>query len=202
MKTRHTAIALAALTALASTSLLTPAMAQQDNVDRSQRVEITGSNIKRISKEGTSPIETLTAQDIKLSGAKTVLELMRQVPALGADGFNDTPTQNGFSRSVATASLRSLGSTSTLILLNGRRMTPAAFANPNNGASTLYDLNAIPISALERVEIFKDGASAVYGSDAIGGSSTSSPRTATKVWKRRYAWARMTMVSSRKTRSA
>lgn len=94
---------------------------------------------------------------------------MKLVPAIGADGFNDTPTQNGFSRSVATASLRSLGSTSTLVLLNGRRMTPAAYANPNNGASTLYDLNAIPISALERVEIFKDGASAVYGSDAIGG---------------------------------
>ena len=137
--------------------------------DAVQRITVTGSNIKRVSKEGTSPIETLTAKDIQQSGAKTVLELMRQVPALGADGFNDTPTQNGFSRSVATASLRSLGSTSTLILLNGRRMTPAAFANPNNGASTLYDLNAIPISALERVEIFKDGASAVYGSDAIGG---------------------------------
>ena len=134
-----------------------------------QRVTVTGSNIKRVSKEGTSPIETLTTKDIEQSGAKTVLELMRQVPALGADGFNDTPTQNGFSRSVATASLRSLGSTSTLVLLNGRRMTPAAYANPNNGASTLYDLNAIPISALDRVEIFKDGASAVYGSDAIGG---------------------------------
>jgi iron complex outermembrane recepter protein len=143
-----------------------PAAASAEPV---QRITVTGSNIKRLSKEGTSPIETLTAKDIKDSGAKTVLELMKQVPALGADGFNDTPTQNGFSRSVATASLRSLGSTSTLILLNGRRMTPAAYANPNNGASTLYDLNAIPISALERVEIFKDGASAVYGSDAIGG---------------------------------
>jgi iron complex outermembrane recepter protein len=163
MKTRHSVLALAAM------SLLSPAMAQQDTTDRSQRVEITGSNIKRIAKEGTSPIETLTAKDIAQSGAKTVLELLRQVPALGADGFNDTPTQNGFSRSVATASLRALGSTSTLILLNGRRMTPAAFANPNNGASTLYDLNAIPISALERVEILKDGASAVYGSDAVGG---------------------------------
>ena len=137
--------------------------------DSVQRITVTGSNIKRVSKEGTSPIETLSAKEIKESGAKTVLELMRQVPSLGADGFNDTPTQNGFSRSVATASLRALGSTSTLILLNGRRMTPAAYANPNNGASTLYDLNAIPISALERVEIFRDGASAVYGSDAIGG---------------------------------
>lgn len=134
-----------------------------------QRVEVTGSNIKRLAAEGTSPIDTITAEDIKQSGAKTVLELMKQVPSLGADGFSDTPTQNGFSRSVATASLRSLSSTSTLILLNGRRMTPSAYANPNNGTSTLYDLNSIPLSAIEKVEIFKDGASAVYGSDAIGG---------------------------------
>ena len=161
----------AALAAWGAT-LLVDAQAQTPPAPASQSVErvtITGSNIKRIAKEGTSPIETLTSKDIKDSGAKTVLELMKMVPSIGADGFNDTPTQNGFSRSVATASLRSLGSTSTLILFNGRRMTPAAYANPNNGASTLYDLNAIPISAIERVEIFKDGASAVYGSDAIGG---------------------------------
>ncbi len=130
---------------------------------------VTGSNIKRVSKEGTSPIDTITAKEIKDTGAKTVQELMKLLPSTGANNFNDTPNQNGFSRSVATASLRYLGSTSTLVLLNGRRMTPAAYANPNNGASTLYDLNSIPISAIERVEVFKDGASAVYGSDAIGG---------------------------------
>lgn len=157
----RTPIALAALLALAAP---TAALAQAD-----QRIEITGSHIKRIAAELSSPIDRLTAADIQATGAKTVLELMRTVPALGFDGFNDTPTQNGFSRGVATASLRSLSSTSTLILLNGRRLTPAAYANPNNGTSTLYDLNQIPVSALERVEIFKDGASAVYGSDAVGG---------------------------------
>ncbi len=140
-----------------------------DDPNAPQRVEITGSNIKRILAEGSSPIDRITAQEIKASGAKTVLELMRLVPSMGSDGFADTATQNGFSRGVATASLRSLSSTSTLILLNGRRMTPSAYANPNNGTSTLYDLNSIPLSAIERVEIFKDGASAVYGSDAIGG---------------------------------
>jgi iron complex outermembrane recepter protein len=140
-----------------------------DEPSQLQRVEITGSNIKRTAKEGSSPIDTIGAIEIKASGAKTVSELMKLVPALGTDGFNDTPSQNGFSRGVATASLRSLSSTSTLILLNGRRMTPSAYANPNNGTSTLYDLNSIPLSAIARVEIFKDGASAVYGSDAVGG---------------------------------
>ncbi len=134
-----------------------------------ERVTVTGSNIKRTSAEGSSPIEALTAKDIQQTGAKTVLELMKTVTSLGTDGYNDNPSQNSFSSGVATASLRSLGATSTLILINGRRMTPSAYANPNNGTSTLYDLNSIPLAAIERVEIFKDGASAVYGSDAIGG---------------------------------
>ncbi|MBC7414381.1 MAG: TonB-dependent receptor [Herminiimonas sp.] len=143
--------------------------AQEAAAEPLKRVEVTGSNIKRAEKEGTSPIETITAIDIKNSGAATVQQLMRQITSVGSTAYNDTPTQNGFSRGVAVASLRNLSATSTLILLNGRRITPSAYANPNNGTSTLYDLNSIPISALERVEIFKDGASAVYGSDAIGG---------------------------------
>lgn len=134
-----------------------------------ERVTVTGSNIKRAAKEGSSPIETISAAEIKASGAKTVVELMKMVPAVGADGFNDNSAQNGFSRGVATASLRNLTSSSTLVLLNGRRIAPSAWANPNNGSSTIYDLNSIPVSAIERVEIFKDGASAVYGSDAVAG---------------------------------
>ncbi|WP_423038454.1 TonB-dependent receptor domain-containing protein [Undibacterium sp. Di26W] len=135
-----------------------------------QRIEITGSNIKRTDKEGTSAIQTISTQEIRNSGAATVLELMKAlVPGMGTGGYNNTANQNGFSRSVAVADLRSLGATSTLILLNGRRMAPAPYANPNNGKSTLYDLNNIPISALEKVEVLKDGASAIYGSDAIGG---------------------------------
>ena len=159
-----------ALTLLAGSAFIAGnAHAQVATADAPQKVEITGSNIKRADKEGTSAIQVITAKDIQQSGAKTVLELLKQVPALGTDGFNDVSTQNTFSRGVATASLRGLSSTSTLILINGRRLTPSAYANPNNGTSTLYDLNSIPLSALERVEVFKDGASAVYGSDAIGG---------------------------------
>jgi iron complex outermembrane receptor protein len=131
-------------------------------------VYITGSNLKRTQKEGTQPIQVITSKDIRDSGAATVTELMRKVPAMGSDVNLDT-NDGGFARGVSTASLRGLSSTSTLVLLNGRRMTPSAYADPNDGNSTLYDLNSIPLSALERVEILKDGASAVYGSDAIGG---------------------------------
>lgn len=144
--------------------------AQQISSDSSiQKVLVTGSNLKRADKEGTSPIQTITAKDIKESGASSVAELMKMVPSMGTDTNQDAGSGTGFAKGVATASLRGLGSSSTLILLNGRRMTPSAYADPNNGNSTLYDLNSIPLTALDRVEILKDGASAVYGSDAIGG---------------------------------
>ncbi len=155
--------------AVALTLAYTPAIyAQQATGKEVETVYITGSNLKRVGKEGESPVQVITALDIKASGAATVAELMRTVPSMGTNNNYDT-NDGGFSRGVSTASLRGLSSTSTLILLNGRRMTPSAYADPNDGNSTLYDLNSIPLSALDRVEILKDGASAVYGSDAIGG---------------------------------
>jgi iron complex outermembrane receptor protein len=157
------------VTALAASVCCSQTFAQATDPQQLERVEVTGSNIKRVAKESSSPVDVITAKDIAASGAKTVLELMKMVPAIGNDGFSDSPTQNSFSRGVATVGLRNLTATSTLVLLNGRRMTPSAYANPNNGTSTLYDLNSIPLAAIERVEVLKDGASAVYGSDAIGG---------------------------------
>ncbi len=157
------------LTAIAAQACCLQAFAQAQT-SQLERVEVTGSNIKRTSREGSSPVDVITQKDIAASGAKNVLELMKTlVPAIGNDSYVDAPNQNGFSRGVGVVSLRNLSATSTLILLNGRRMTPSAYANPNNGTSTLYDLNSIPVSAIARVEVLKDGASAVYGSDAIGG---------------------------------
>lgn len=156
------------LTALAAQALCMQAIAQSQS-NQLERVEVTGSNIKRISRETESPIDVITAKDIQASGARTALEVLKMVPSIGNDGYNDTPTQNSFSRGVSTVSLRNQTATSTLVLINGRRMTPSAYANPNNGTTTLYDLNSIPVSAIERIEVLKDGASAVYGSDAMAG---------------------------------
>ncbi|UUZ50320.1 TonB-dependent receptor plug domain-containing protein [Massilia sp. B-10] len=144
------------------------ALAQQTDTSSTATVYVTGSNLKRTAKEGTAPVQIITAKDMRDTGASTVTELMRLIPSMGTDQNLDT-NDGGFARGVSTASLRGLSSSATLILLNGRRMTPSAYADPNNGNSTLYDLNAIPMSALDRIEILKDGASAVYGSDAIGG---------------------------------
>ncbi|CDG86007.1 TonB-dependent receptor domain-containing protein [Janthinobacterium agaricidamnosum] len=132
------------------------------------KVFVTGSNIKRAEKEGSSPVQIVGARDIATTGATTVAELLHSIPAFGSGASVDV-IDGGFSRGAATASLRGLGSSSTLVLLNGRRIAASAYADPNQGKSAVYDLNAIPLSAIERVEIFKDGASAVYGSDAIAG---------------------------------
>jgi iron complex outermembrane receptor protein len=134
-----------------------------------QKVFVTGSNIKRADKEDSSPITVMTAKEITATGANTVAELLHNIPAFGSGTSNDIQNDNGFSKGASTASLRGLGTSSTLVLLNGRRIAASAYADPNNGKSTVYDLNSIPVSAIARVEVFKDGASAVYGSDAIAG---------------------------------
>lgn len=133
-----------------------------------QKVTVTGSNIKRVAVEGSSQVQTISAKEITATGANTIAELLHSIPAFGSGASVDF-VDGGFSKGTATASLRGLGSSSTLILLNGRRITASAYADPNNGKSTVYDLNSIPVSVVDRVEILLDGASAVYGSDAVAG---------------------------------
>lgn len=131
-----------------------------------QRVEVTGSNIKRVQTEGASPIQVITAQDIAKSGKSTVAEYLQ---TLGVDGAGSLPTGfgNGFAAGSVAISLRGLGATSTLVLLNGRRMAP--FGRADDGQKTFTDLATIPMELVERVEILKDGASSIYGADAIAG---------------------------------
>ncbi len=155
---------LAVALTLASSHVVMAQQAAQEPI----KVIVTGSNIKRADKEGTSPVEVVTAKQIADTGANTVADLLHSIPAFGS-GSNIDTVDGGFAKGSATASLRGLGSSSTLILLNGRRMTASAYADPNQGKSAVYDLNTIPVSSIERIEIFKDGASAVYGSDAIAG---------------------------------
>ncbi|MEP6502779.1 MAG: TonB-dependent receptor, partial [Betaproteobacteria bacterium] len=126
-----------------------------------QRVEITGSSIKRIAVEGALPIQTLTADDIKKSGATSVTDLIQNLSSM--QGFTtQSQSVNGGGGGVTTASLHDLGSKYTLVLLNGHRMAPF-----NTGSEV--NLNGIPLAAVERVEVLSDGASALYGSDAIAG---------------------------------
>ena len=131
-----------------------------------QRVEITGSNIKRVDAETASPVQIVTREEIERSGKNSVAELLQ---SLAVDNAGSVPMTfgNGFAKGASGISLRGLGVASTLVLINGRRIAP--YGNADDGQKIFADLNVIPTEAVERVEILKDGASAIYGSDAIAG---------------------------------
>ena len=164
---KKTAVAQAVSLALAAIALAQPAMAQEAApTGPVQRVEITGSSIKRASAETASPVQVVTAADLAKSGKGTVAEYLQ---TLTADGAGSLPTGfgNGFAAGSTAISLRGLGATSTLVLLNGRRMAP--FARADDGQKSFTDLSTVPMEAVERIEILKDGASSTYGADAIAG---------------------------------
>jgi iron complex outermembrane receptor protein len=149
-------------------ALLAMAAGAQAQSAAPQRVEITGSAIKRIDAETALPVQVITRDEFTKLGATTAAEIIAKLAASASNltdggsvaygGFRD---QMGFN----AANLRGLGVSSTLVLLNGRRM--ANFASPGDAAGV--DLNSIPSAAIERVEVLLDGASSLYGSDAIGG---------------------------------
>ena len=156
--------------ALAMTGLVSQVLAQD-----TQRIEITGSSIKRIQAEGALPVQVIRAADLEKQGISNVEQLVSILAANGNGVDNMVSNQGGdFLNSLinsgrganngsSAVSLRGLGAQNTLVLLNGRRISTHGL----NGKSV--DLNAIPLAAIDRIEILKDGASAIYGTDAIGG---------------------------------
>jgi iron complex outermembrane receptor protein len=134
-----------------------PANAQQ----QLERVEITGSSIKRVSGEGALPVQTFSQEDIKRSGVTSVTDFIQQMTVM--QGFTmAADSVGGSGGGITTASIHDVGEQYTLVLLNGRRIAPAT-------SGTTIDLNSIPLSAIERIEVLTDGASALYGADAIAG---------------------------------
>lgn len=153
---------------LALAGFATCAVAQQ-STEALQRVEITGSSIKRIAKEGSLPVQIITADDLQRQGIVTAEQVIDSLSGNGngmdnlasnADvGAGSARGNNGLS----AANLRNQGASSTLVLLNGRRVAVHGLSGG------VVDLNSIPMAAVDRIEILKDGASAIYGTDAIGG---------------------------------
>lgn len=129
-----------------------------------QRVEITGSSLRRVDAETALPVQSISRSEIDAMGVTTAEELLGKITAVSEVGATTTAQGAGASTyGEATASLRGLGSSRTLVLVNGRRLANYA----TDGTSV--DINSIPLAAVERVEILKDGASGLYGSDAIAG---------------------------------
>jgi iron complex outermembrane receptor protein len=150
--------------ALASGVAFAQDEADDDEGVELDRVQVTGSRIKRVDIEGSTPVTVISREDIDFSGDSTVSELLRSSTFNSFGSFRDASGYgNGFS-GTSFVSLRGLGSQRTLVLLDGRRLS----AFPGGGGDSV-DLNLIPIDMIERIEILRDGASAIYGSDAIAG---------------------------------
>lgn len=132
-----------------------------------EKIEITGSSIKRIVKEGALPVQVLKKEDIARTGATSTVDLLQRLPTVqGSTG--ESSSVGGGSFGFSGVSVHNIGETRTLVLLNGHRL--ALFGGQTlTGFAAGMDLNAIPISAIERVEVLTDGASALYGADAIAG---------------------------------
>ena len=136
-----------------------------------EKIVVTGSRIKGVDLEGKQPLVIINADDIRNSGASSISELMNQISQTrGGEGSFSTTESGATSTSTpagqAAASLRGLGPSSTLTLINGRRVAASSFAS---GTQNFVDINSIPLAAIERIEVLATGASAIYGADAVAG---------------------------------
>jgi len=132
-------------------------------------IVVTGTSIKGLDAVSALPVTVLKAEDIARTGATSAEDLFRYISSASSSGSTVQAQATGFQTgSISTISLRGLGSGRTLILINGRRSAPYGGGSVGQAGNSV-DISAIPLGAIERVEILKDGASAIYGSDAIAG---------------------------------
>lgn len=136
-----------------------PAFAQEEEATL-DRIEVTGTRIKRVDSETSQPVFSLSREDIKAQGLTSVGDVIQNITSNGST-LNTTFNNGGTGET--RVSLRNLGSDRTLVLVNGRRWPGGT------GLGGAVDLNTIPTAAVERIEVLKDGASTIYGSDAIAG---------------------------------
>jgi outer membrane receptor protein involved in Fe transport len=166
------AVSVASTVLISSNAVFAQETSSLDEVESTEiqdRIQVTGSRIRTDSFASDSPIDIISIEEAEQGGLKTVGELLRTSTAaagssqlIGALGVGFV-TDGG--AGTETVSLRGLGANRTLVLLNGRRAGPAG----TKGAVSGFDLNTIPLSAVERIEVLKDGASSLYGSDAVAG---------------------------------
>ncbi|HEX7914406.1 TonB-dependent receptor plug domain-containing protein [Rudaea sp.] len=175
---RHHRIALTRLSiALAAALAAVPLAAQEAPQDADkkddkattqlERIEVTGSNIKRTDVETASPLQIITKANIESMGATTLLQVLDNLPAATTPVQRDSASLFTGSDGASTANLRALGPQATLVLLNGRRLS--YYGAPIGFQTQFVNIDAIPAAAIERVEVLTDGASAVYGTDAVAG---------------------------------
>ncbi len=164
--TANAALPIAILLAAHAAPVAAQGAAEQPSQQKLEEVVVTGSLVRREDLITPSPVTVISAEDIQNSGLTTVTDVIR---AISADNSGTIPTAfgAGFAAGSSGVSLRGLTVNSTLVLINGRRAT--AYALADDGQRSFVDLNSIPLSAVDHVEVLRDGASSLYGADAIAG---------------------------------
>jgi iron complex outermembrane recepter protein len=149
-----------------SASQSAPSDSDQSNAKQLQTITVTGSALPRVDIETPSPVTVISAQQIERSGLTTISDVVRSI---SADNSGSIPNAfgNGFAAGASGVALRGLTVNSTLVLIDGHRA--ANYAVTDDGQRSFVDLNTIPIAAVDRIEVLKDGASSLYGADAIAG---------------------------------
>lgn len=142
--------------------------ASDDNTVELEAFAVTGSRIKRLDAETPQPVISFTAADMEMTGFSTVADVMRSLPFNSGQSLTPVSSGTSFTPGISTVNLRGLGNNNVLVLVNGRRSAPFG-ASGFNGFQTMFDLNSIPMAAIESIEVLKDGGSAIYGSDAVSG---------------------------------
>ena len=138
----------------------------EDGVQELGRVAVTGSRIKRVDVEGATPLITITRSDIEAQGFQTVYDAVSNLTQ-NTGSVNGENFQAGFNGSLQPINLRDFGPGRTLVLVNGKRTADYPF--PYNGESASFNYAAIPLAAVDRIEVLTSGASSIYGSDAVAG---------------------------------
>lgn len=167
---RSNVLSLSIVTALAGVTIAPNVHAQEASIESPERITVIGSRLsQRTATDGTAPVDIITAEDLRATGiTETARALQYAVPSFN---FPSSSITDG-SDAVRPASLRGLSPDHTLVLVNGKRRHSSALVHLNGTTgrgSSNVDLNAIPISAIQRIEVLRDGAAAQYGSDAIAG---------------------------------
>src|SRR4051812_16658343 len=132
-----------------------------------ERIIVTGSNIPTAQEVGPNPVLNINRDLINKSGERTAEELIKNLPVANGGGVPISNNATGFTPGATAISLRGLGPEATLVLINGRRV--ADYPVGAGGSTAFVDLNSIPLSAIDSIEVLKDGASALYGADAVAG---------------------------------
>ncbi|WP_440875479.1 TonB-dependent receptor plug domain-containing protein [Thalassotalea sp. PLHSN55] len=160
------AVRLAMFAGAASTlAISAPAFSAEENAEEVERIEVTGSRIKRTDLESAVPVTVLTADDMLVKGFNNVQDALASLSSV--TGTNTTQSVHGFTPAASSISLRNAGANRTLTLINGKRLNQ--YPKPLGGTDNFVDTANLPMEAIDRIEVLNSGGGAIYGADAVGG---------------------------------